>query len=338
MVKDPQAAAVSGDSKGRDASWGVVRPAGPGPRLWGLRGAGGPSGFLFSAWNRYKWSYFFIAPSMFFFFIFLLYPVFRAFLLAFQEWALRGSKWVGLRNFQDIFFGLSSKLFWETMEHTILYAVVVVVVWIVTALVVAGLLQPLDNRVQSLYRGAFYLPYVTSIVIISLVWIWIFNPDYGFFNWLLGLARVEPLRWLVDPKIALWSVILSTILIVPGSGVVLYSAAIGSIPRELYEAAEVEGASAVRKWLHITIPLLQPTTLYLTVIYTIAAFQVFDRVFIMTGGGPINATTTIVQLIYATAFSDFNFGKASAEALVLFVIIAAFSTVQFKLLSTEVEY
>ncbi len=293
---------------------------------------------LIGAWHRYKWSYFFVAPIMFFFLIFLLYPVLRAFLLAFQEWELAGSRWVGLRNFQDIFFGLSSRLFWETLEHTVVYAVFVVAFWIASSLVVAGLLQPLSNRVQALFRGAFYLPYVSSVVIISLVWIWIFNPSYGFFNWLLGLVGLGPVRWLVDPRIALWSIILSTILIIPGSGVVMYSAAIGSIPKELYEAAEVEGANAVQRWLDITIPLLKPTTLYLTVVYTIAAFQVFDRVYVMTGGGPINATTTIVQLIYLTAFSDFNFGKASAEALVLFFIIAAFSVFQFKFLSTEVEY
>jgi multiple sugar transport system permease protein len=275
---------------------------------------------------------------MFFFFIFLLYPVLRAFVLAFQEWALNGSRWVGLANFQDMFFGLSSPLFWDTMKHTVTYAAVVVVFWIVSTLTIAALLQPLNNRVQSFYRAAFYLPYVTSVVIISLVWIWLFSPQYGLFNWLLSLLRLGPVGWLIDPNIALWSIILSTILIVPGSGVVLYSAAIGAIPRDLYEAAEVEGANALQKWMSITIPLLQPTTLYLTVIYTIAAFQVFDRVFVMTRGGPINATTTIVQLIYATAFNDFNFGKASAEALVLFFIIATFSIVQFKFLSTEVEY
>jgi multiple sugar transport system permease protein len=293
---------------------------------------------LRKAWDKYKWSYFFIAPSMFFFFIFLLYPVVRAFLLAFQEWALNGSSWVGLRNFEDIFFGLSSQLFWDTMKHTITYAVIVVVFWITSTLIIAAVLQPLGNRLQSLYRAAFYLPYVTSVVIISLVWIWLFNPQYGLFNWLLSLVHVEPVGWLINPDIALYSIILSTILIVPGSGVVLYSAAIGAIPRDLYEAAEVEGANALQKWMSITIPLLKPTTLYLTVIYTIAAFQVFDRVFVMTRGGPMNSTTTIVQLIYATAFNDFNFGKASAEALVLFFIIAVFSIGQFKFLRTEVEY
>jgi multiple sugar transport system permease protein len=182
------------------------------------------------------------------------------------------------------------------------------------------------------------LPNVISIVIISFVWIWIFEPDYGFFNFLLGLVGIPRVLWLQNPDLALWSIVLSTILIVPGTGVVLYSAAIGAIPRELYEAAEVEGANAVQKWFSITIPLLKPTTLYLMVIYTIAGFQIFERVYIMTGGGPINSTTTIVQLIYQTAFSDFNYGRASAEALILFAIIATFSFIQFRFLSSDVEY
>jgi len=272
---------------------------------------------------------------MLLFFVFIAYPVAQAFLFAFQKVDLRGATWVGLKNFIDI---ANSKLFWATMQHTFIYAFFVVAAWITTSLIVAALIQPLSNRVQSFFRGAFYLPNVTSIIIISLVWVWIFQPEYGFFNYLLGLFGLGPVLWLQNPDIALWSIVLSTILIVPGSGVVLYSAAIGSIPRELYEAAEVEGANPVQKWFHITIPLLKPTTLYLMVIYTIAGFQIFERVYIMTGGGPINATTTIVQLIFQTAFSDFNYGRASAQALILFAIIAVFSIIQFKFLSTDVEY
>jgi multiple sugar transport system permease protein len=286
-------------------------------------------------WHRHKWSYFFIAPSMILFFLFIGYPVVHAFLLAFQKVSLRQSSWVGLKNFQDIF---TSRLFLDSMWHTLVYAVFVVAAWILSSLVVAALLQPMTNRVQALFRGAFYLPYVTSIIVISLVWIYIFQPQYGFLNYLLGLVGIPRVLWPQNPDIALWSLILSTILIVPGTGVVLYSASIGSIPRELYEAAEVEGATAWHKWVSITVPLLKPTTLYLMVIYTIAGFQVFERVYIMTGGGPINRTTTIVQLIYMTAFSDFNFGRASAQALVLFAIIATISVVQFKFLSTDVEY
>jgi multiple sugar transport system permease protein len=287
------------------------------------------------AWHRYKWSYFFILPSMTLFFIFIAYPVLQAFILAFQKADLRGATWVGLKNFQDVF---ASKLFMDSMVHTFIYAVFVVTAWIVTSLVVAALIQPLSNRIQSLFRAAFYLPNVISVVIVALVWIWIFEPDYGFLNYLLSLVGIPRVLWLQNPDIALWSIVLSTVLIVPGSGVVIYSAAIGSIPSEFYEAADLEGASGLEKLIHITFPLLKPTTLYLVVIYTIAGFQIFERVYIMTGGGPINATTTIVQLIYQTAFSDFNYGRASAEALILFAIIAVFSIVQFKFLSTDVEY
>jgi multiple sugar transport system permease protein len=286
-------------------------------------------------WNRHKWSYFFIAPSMILFFLFIAYPVAQAMVLAFQKVDLRGGIWVGLKNFQDLG---ASQLFWTSMQHTVIYAVFVVVAWISSSMVVASLIQPLSNRVQSLFRAAFYLPNVISIVIIALVWIWIFEPDYGFFNYLLGLVGLPRVLWLQNPDVALWSIVLSTVLVVPGTGVVLYSAAIGSIPRDYYEAADVEGASALQKLIHITFPLLKPTTLYLTVIYTIAGFQIFERVYIMTGGGPINATTTIVQLIFQTAFNDFNFGRASAEALILFVIIALFSFVQFRFLSSDVEY
>jgi len=292
-------------------------------------------GRLLKFWRRHKWSYFFIAPSMILFLVFIGYPVLQAFLLAFQKVDLRGGAWVGLKNFQDL---LASKLFWAAMRHTLVYAFFVVAAWITSSLLVASLIQPLSNRAQSLFRGAFYLPNVTSIIVISLVWILIFEPDYGFLNYLLTVVGLPKVLWLQNPDIALWSIVLSTVLVVPGSGVVLYSAAIGSIPREYYEAAEVEGANWVQSLIHITFPLLRPTTLYLTVIYTIAGFQIFERVYIMTGGGPINATTTIVQLIFQTAFSDFNYGRASAQALILFAIIAAFSFIQFKFLSTDVEY
>ncbi len=300
-----------------------------------MTAAGGWRSRIIKGWHRHKWSYLFIFPSMTLFFVFIAYPVMRAIILAFQKADLRGATWVGLRNFQDVF---ASKLFIDSMIHTFIYAVFVVTAWIVTSLVVAALIQPLTNRIQSLFRAAFYLPNVISIVIVALVWIWIFEPDYGFFNYLLSLVGIQRVLWLQNPDIALWSIVLSTVLIVPGSGVVIYSAAIGSIPTEFYEAADIEGASGLAKLIHITFPLLKPTTLYLVVIYTIAGFQIFERVYIMTGGGPINSTTTIVQLIYQTAFSDFNYGRASAEALILFAIIAAFSIVQFKFLSTDVEY
>jgi multiple sugar transport system permease protein len=285
--------------------------------------------------HKHFWDYFFIFPSMTLFIIFIAYPVLRAFILAFQKTDLRGSTWIGLQNFEYLY---KSGLFWSTMEHTLIYAFCVVVAWIISSMVVASLITPLNGKVQAIFRGAFYLPNVTSIVVISLVWIWIFEPEYGFINYLLSLVNIPRVLWLQNPDIALWSIVLSTVLVVPGSGVVLYSAAMGSVPREYYEAAQVEGANGLQQLIHITFPLLRPTTLYLMVIYTIAGFQIFERVYIMTRGGPINSTTTIVQLIYLTAFSDFNFGRASAEALILFFIILFFSFIQFRFLSTDVEY
>jgi multiple sugar transport system permease protein len=134
-------------------------------------------------------------------------------------------------------------------------------------------------------------------------------------------------------------VILSSVLTIPGGGVVLYSAAMGSLPKELYEAAEVEGAGPLTKWWYITVPLLKPTTLYLLVIYTILAFQVFERVYVMTnGGGPNNATITIVQLIYSTAFQFGRYGLASAMAVVLFIMAVGVAIVQFRSLRSDVEY
>ena len=165
-------------------------------------------------------------------------------------------------------------------------------------------------------------------------------PRHGLINRLIG--AVTPLgtehNWLGNPELVMPALVIASLWLSIGYGMIYFLAALQAVDQELYEAAEVEGANAVQKWMRITVPLLKPTTLYLMVIYTIAGFQVFERVYIMTGGGPINRTTTIVQLIYMTAFSDFNFGRASAQALVLFAVIAVFSFVQFRFLSTDVEY
>jgi multiple sugar transport system permease protein len=136
----------------------------------------------------------------------------------------------------------------------------------------------------------------------------------------------------------LTGVILSTALTIPGSGVVMYVAALGTLPRELYEAADLEGAGPLARWWHVTVPLLRPTTLYLSVIYTIASFQVFERVYIMTGGGPGGATTVLVEQIYSRAFGDFDFGAASAQAVVLLVLIAGVAWLQFRALRSDVQY
>jgi len=287
--------------------------------------------------RRHGWSYLFVLPTFSLFVVFTLVPVAQAFALSFQSARIVGGEWVGLANFVTL---AEDPVFRQALANTVLYATIVVAAQLPLALVVASLIQPLGRRSQIFYRALFYLPLVNSAILVAMVWRWIFNPNpFGLANAALGALGLDPLSWIGSSDQALAAVILSSVLTIPGGGVVLYSAALGSLPRELFEAAEVEGAGPLTQWRHITVPLLKPTTLYLLVIYTILAFQVFERVYVMTnGGGPNNATITIVQLIYSTAFQFGRYGLASAMAVVLFVMAVVVAVVQFRSLRSDVEY
>ena len=288
--------------------------------------------------RTYGWGYAFVLPSMLTFAIFVLMPVIWSFLISFQEYSLRsGGRWVGFANYVEA-FTTQSGVFVQAIKNTLFYTVVTVTSNILVGLVLASLIQPLGRYAQTFFRAAYYLPAVTSAVIIALTWRWIFNAQWGLLNYLLGLAGIAPVRWLSDPDIALQSIMLSTVLTVPATGVVLFSAAMGSIPREYYEAAELDGAGPIRKWWNITLPLITSTTLYLVVLYTIASFEVFEKVFIMVPSGVGNSTQTIVTQIYQNGFQQFRYGVAAAQAFVLFVIIASVAAVQFRLLRSDVEY
>ncbi|BAS28292.1 carbohydrate ABC transporter permease [Limnochorda pilosa] len=279
--------------------------------------------------------YLFVLPKMLLFAAFLVAPVVMGVRMAFQNVGPLESSWVGFDNFREI---LSDAIFWRALRNTAVYTLVTVPGNVMLALVLASLIQPLGNRLQTFFRAAYYLPAVASAVVLAMAWKWLFDSDYGLFNYalsLLGLSRVE---WLILPSVALWSIILMALLSPPGSGVILYLAAMNGIPRELYEAADIDGATGLQQWWRLTVPLVMPTTLYIVVMSTIGSFQVFTSVYVMTGGGPGNATTTIVTEIYNSAFRFFNFGKASAEAVLLFLIVAALAVLQFRWLSKDIEY
>jgi multiple sugar transport system permease protein len=290
-----------------------------------------------AALRRHRWSYLFVLPTFSLFVVFTLLPVVQAFVLSLQSARIVGGDFIGLQNFVTL---AEDPVFRQALGNTILYSAVVVAAQLTLALVVASLIQPLGPRSQTFYRALFYLPLVNSAILVAMVWRWIFNANpYGLANTVLGVFGSGPLLWIGSSDQALAAVILSAVLTIPGGGVVLYSAAMGSLPKELYEAAEVEGAGPLTKWWYITVPLLKPTTLYLLVIYTILAFQVFERVYVMTnGGGPNNATITIVQLIYSTAFQFGRYGLASAMAVVLFIMAVGVAIVQFRSLRSDVEY
>ena len=290
--------------------------------------------------RKYGWSYLFILPSMTTFTVFVLFPVVWSFVISFQKFSIaRGGTFVDpiYANYVQAFTFLDG-IFVTAIRNTLVYTVFTVVTNIFVGLILASLIQPLSNRLRTFFRAAYYLPAVTSSIIVGMTWAYIFNGQWGFANYLLRLVGLDPLRWLSNPDIALGSVTLSAMLTIPATAIVLYSAAMGGIPAEFYEAAELDGASGFRKWWHITVPLIKSTTLYLVVLYTIASFEVFERIYIMVPSGVGNSTQTIVTQIYNNGFKDFNFGLASAQAFVLFVIVASISVFQFKFLRSDVEY
>lgn len=292
---------------------------------------------LNNRWTRSRiiWSYLFILPAFLFFVVFRLYPLVHVFVLSFQKWDINGSEWVGLKNYEQVF---KSLLFEQAFWHTVLYTGIVVVFWVVSAFLVALYLQHFKPFFRNFFRGLYYLPQIAGVVVLSLTWAWIFEPQIGLFNRMITTFGGAPVLWLQNPDIALWSIILSSVLVIPGSGVILYSAAFAALPKMYEESASLDGANCFQKIRYVFLPLLQPITLYLMVIYTIAGFQVFERVYIMTGGGPVNATTTLVQLIYLTAFRDAGYGYAAAQAVVLFVIVLVITILYFRLLRIEFRY
>lgn len=276
-----------------------------------------------------------MAPAACLFVTFTFIPVVMAFIMAFQEVGIFGREWVGFENFRQVF---QNPDFWVALKNTFLYAFFHVVKNISVALILASLVAPLSEGAQSFFRAVYYLPTVIATVVMGIVWGWLLNYSFGPINTLLVKLGGKPVPWLVDPAIAMWSIILTDMVIAPGSGVILYLAAINNIPKSLYEAAELDGASGFYKWLKITVPLVTPTTLYLAVVYTITGISIFDKVYVLTGGGPGNATVTLVYLIYNTAFRDFNYGVASAISLIFFGIAVVISIFQFRLMSRSYEW
>lgn len=292
--------------------------------------------------HQHGWSYLFILPTIATFSIFILLPVLSSLVMSFGKYTFRD----GLvpitpfyKNYVDA-FTTQSGVFVGAIKNTLIYSIFTVTTNIFVGLILASLIQPLGKRLQNVFRAAYYLPAVTSAVVIGMTWRYIYNGQWGLANFVLtklGLIT-EPIRWISDPDIALGSVILSAMLTVPATAVVLFSAAMGAIPNEYYEAAELDGAGPIRKWWNITLPLIKSVTLYLVVLYTIASFEVFERIYTMIPSGVANATETIVTQVYQQGFVQFNYGVAAAQAFVLFVMIASVAVIQFRSLRSDVQY
>ncbi|MUK89013.1 ABC transporter permease subunit [Ornithinibacillus sp. L9] len=275
-------------------------------------------------------AYLFLLPKLVLFTTFIAIPVVWAFILSFQEYKIMGGNdWVWLANYTDVF---KSEAFKKALMNTTIYTLVTVPFNVITALIAASLIHSLGRFAQSFFRAAFYLPTVASMVIIAMVWRWMYNYEFGLFNYVIGWFGFESVNWLGQSNTALWAIIIMQMLIPFGVGIILYLASMSSISESLYEAATIDGANAFQKWVKITIPMLKPSTVYLVLLSTIGSFQVFTQIILMTGGGPGYATETIVHLIYKTGFRDFEFGLAAAQSVVLFFIILVISIIQYRAL------
>lgn len=270
-----------------------------------------------------------LAPAVIVFGIFNIFPLIYTIYLSLLDWdGLSIQKlFVGLENYREL---LASELLWNSIKVTVYYTTGIIILSIPLALLVAFLLNS-GVRAQAFYRTLYFLPVVTATVAVAVVWKIMLDPGSGYVNVILRQAGVSGPSWLRSPIWAMPAVILLGVWKRLGFNMVIYLAALQSVPREYYEAAEVDGAGRLSVFRYITIPLLQPITALLIVLALIDSFLLFDQVYVMTGGGPAGATDVIGFLLYRHAFRYFNLGKASSIAWIMFLIIASATLIQWRL-------
>lgn len=288
---------------------------------------------------RKQWTaYLFLSPVLLLFLVFTVFSVGYAFYLSFHRWNILepAKPFVGFDNYARL---LEDERFRQAVLNTIYYTAASVPLTIVLGLLVALLLNT-QIRARGLFRTFFYLPVITPLVIASIIWKWVYNGDYGLANYYLMKLNIidEPLLWLADRNLAMPAVIITSVWKSVGFAMVVYLAGLQSIPEDYYDAAKIDGATGWRRLRDITIPLLSSTTLFLLVISVLGSFQVFTQIFVMTNGGPLGRTRTVVWYIYTTAFKDFNMGYAAAMAFALFAMMLGFTILQFRFLRREIEY
>ncbi|MDF2724554.1 MAG: sugar transporter permease [Paenibacillus sp.] len=272
-----------------------------------------------------KWGYLMTAPLVLGMLLFYVWPVIQTFYYTFTEWGSFGNyTWTGLDNYKRLFV---DPQFYSALRNTVMYVLLTVPAEIGIAIVLAVLLNQ-KIRGQTVYRVIYFLPVVTMPAAVAMVWRWLYNGDYGLINYLLSLIGIKGPGWLTDPRFALYAVVLVIIWSSIGYKVILFLSGLQGIGASYYEAAQIDGAGAVRQFFNITLPLLTPTIFFVSVMSLISSFQLFDLIYMMVGEIGIEATQTVVYLFYKYAFMMSEKGYAATVATVLFVIILAVTVLQ----------
>ena len=262
-------------------------------------------------------------PALIGTFIFIIIPIFCSFALSFTDWDLLNEiKFVGINNYKAV---LTEPIFKEILINTVIYAISVTVFAVIIPLIIASIINS-KRRGAEWFKTIYFIPFITPAVVIAIVWSWIFDPNIGGINVLFK----SNLEWLFDTRLAMPVLIFVSIWKLIGYNVVLFLTGFSTIPNNLFEAAKIDGSGAWQTFKEITLPLLKPTTYFVTLVTAISSFQVFDLIYVMTEGGPNNSTNVVVYSIYKYAFEYFDIGKSCALAYILFVIIFILAMLQRK--------
>lgn len=266
----------------------------------------------------------FILPALLGTFIFIIIPVVCSFGLSFMDWDLiNKAQFVGLKNYKTLFM---EPLFGKILLNTFVYAISTSFFAVIIPLVLACILNS-KIRGSEFFKTAYFLPFITPMIVIAVVWDWIFDPNIGILNHILHLH----INWLYDPNFAMPAIIIVSVWKLIGYNMVIFLSGLSAINQSLFEASKIDGANAFDTFRFVTVPLLSPTIFFVVIITCISSFQIFDLIYLMTQGGPLDSTNVLVYAIYQNAFEYFKIGQASAIAYVLFVIILVLTAIQWSL-------
>ncbi len=281
-------------------------------------------------------AYLFILPIMIFFSTFVLYPMAKGIYLSLFRFRGRNTTFVGLKHYIDLF---SDDVFIKSTTNTVIITMIAVPIVVAFSIFVAINIYERSALVRSIFRGIFYIPAISSVVSVTVVWNWIYHPKYGILNYILNSTHItsNQIDWLGNPRTAIYAIIAILITTSVGQPIILYVAALGNVPKDLIEASKIDGATDSQCFRKIIWPTIKPTTLYIVVVTTINSFQIFALIQLLTAGGPNYSTSTIMYLVYQKAIVETRFGVSSAMGVLLAIIIGIISVLQFKFLSHDVD-
>lgn len=275
--------------------------------------------------------YFFISPALLFYSIFFIFPVTFSFLISFKRWNLLRplslSPWVGFKNY--IYLFTRDDLFKSSISNSVIYAFVTVFLILSIALLIAVVL--LNIKYAVIWRFIFFAPIVTPQVALGIIWGYLYDPNRGLLNSILGFFGIRAHHWLTDPSLALFSVMITAVWAGIGGPLLIFTASLKGIPELYYDAAKIDGANSIKRFWYITLPLLKPTLLFTIITGLLGAWQVFDLIYIMTRNAPAESVTVVSLYMYQIAFQSLRMGRASAAAFILFLIVLVITLIVLRI-------